>query len=321
VAALPLQRLGQDPHGGRATTGVYRGTGQTLRQLVVEAGGGLAGRLQQQAGVGGQARFQLPGTEPKQIIPPAQAADVEGGRQPVGDRAEPACRQGGSQHLTVQRMGQAGEDAAAGSLQHKQAALLGCLDRVAVGQPLEHDDGQRLAPGDQLHGRPGRLGKGVEAGRDQLSEPCRAGQFTRPAPHPLDLVQRTGLPSGQDQLAQVQRVPLRHPQHLLPGHSIDCSTQDTAQQLGGRLWRQGRQLEAPGGTVLPERHYRVGCWCPAPERDQHDRLVVEGELVHQRGRGVIQQVRVINPEDQWSPAASLGEHGRGSAEGVQTVTA
>jgi hypothetical protein len=47
---------------------------------------------------------------------------------------------------------------------------------------------------------------------------------------------------------------------------------------------------------------------------------VEGELVHQCGRGVIQQVRVINPEDQWQPATPLGEHGRGSAEGVQTVT-
>jgi hypothetical protein len=105
-------------------------------------------------------------------------------------------------------MGQAGKDAAAGSLQHQQAALLGRLDRAHVDQHLEHADGQRLAPGGQLHRRPGRLGEGVEAGRDQLGEPSRAGQPTCPAPHPLDLVQRTGLPSAQDQLAQVQRVSL-----------------------------------------------------------------------------------------------------------------
>jgi hypothetical protein len=64
VAALPLQRLGQDPHSGRAATSVHRGAGQALSQLVVKAGGCLAGRLQQQVWVGGHACFQLPGPHP-----------------------------------------------------------------------------------------------------------------------------------------------------------------------------------------------------------------------------------------------------------------
>ena len=43
--------------------------------------------------------------------------------------------------------------------------------------------------------------------------------------------------------------------------------------------------------------------------------------MHQRGRGVIQQVSVVDTEDQWTPAAPLGDQGRGPTQGVQTVIA
>jgi len=69
VSALPLEGLGQDPHRGRATPGIHRGTGQAFGQLMVEAASGLPGRLQQQVWVGGHAGFQLPGTHPQQVVP------------------------------------------------------------------------------------------------------------------------------------------------------------------------------------------------------------------------------------------------------------
>ena len=83
VSALPLEGLGQDPHRGRAAPGVHRGAGQALGQLMVEAGGSLPGRLQQQRRTGGHAGFQLPGAHPQEVVPPSQGAGVEGRRQPL----------------------------------------------------------------------------------------------------------------------------------------------------------------------------------------------------------------------------------------------
>jgi hypothetical protein len=135
---------------------------------MVEAGGSLPGCLQQQRRAGSHASFQLPRAHPQQVVPPSQGAGVEGHRQPLGHRPHSAQRQGGPQHLAIQRVGEPSERPAAGSLQHQQASPLGCLDRVLVDEPFEHPDGQRLTPGDQLNGSPGRLVHSAEASLDDL---------------------------------------------------------------------------------------------------------------------------------------------------------
>ncbi len=218
-------------------------------------------------------------------------------------------------------MGKAGEHAAAGPLQHQQSTALGRLDRVPVDQPLEYADGQGLAPGGQLHGGLGRLAQGAEAGVDQLGQPGRAGQSAPPAPDAVDLAHGAARQPAQDQLAQVQRIAVGHPQHLLPGDPVDRPTQGMAQQFGGRLRRQRWQVQTAGQAVLPQRDHRVGSRLSGPHGGEHHRQAAERELVHQHGRGVVQQVGVVNPKDQQPPAAPLGHQGGGSAENLHAVVA
>jgi hypothetical protein len=218
-------------------------------------------------------------------------------------------------------VGQAHPRPPPGLLHHQQPGALGGLDGGAVGQALEHGQRQRLTAGGQLDR--GALGRPqpVQAGADQLGKAGGAAQATRPAPQLAAAVQGARLQPPEDELAQEQRVAFGHADELVPCHRVDLAVQGAVEQPVHRLAAQRRHGHPPGQAVLPQRDDRVGGGLAAAHGG-HDRRQRAGhELVDERGRGVVEQVRVVDPEQQRPPTRPLGEQLGGPAEGVEAIVA
>src|SRR4029450_2451507 len=77
----------------------------------------------------------------------------------------------------------------------------------------------------------------------------------------------------------------------------------------------GRQVEPQGQDILRERDLRVGGPLAGPHGGDHHGDAPERELVHQCGRGVVEQVSVVDPEQQRPAARPRGGEpgGRGGS--------
>jgi hypothetical protein len=307
VPALLPERVGEELPGGLAAAGVAGGAGQALAQLQVEAADGLAGGGQEHLRPCRRPGLHLPGGHPQQVVAAAQVLAAERLGQHAEDRPRPGHRKGGPQHLPVQGVGQAYPRPPPGPFHHQQPGALGGLDGGAVGQELQHHQRQRLPAGGQLDG--GALGRPqpVQAGADQLGEAGGAAQATRPAPHLAGAVQGARLQPPEDQLAQEQRVAFGHVNELVARDRVDLAVQGAIQQPLHRLAAQRLHGHPPGQAVLPQRHDRVGGGLAAAHGGHHHRQRAGHELVDQRGRGVVEQVRVVHAQHQPLRPGAPGE--------------
>jgi hypothetical protein len=187
---------------------------------------------------------------------------------------------------------------AAALLDPQQPLDLQRLDGAHRHQARQQLDPQRIAVGEQLEDAQLVLVGALQAGGDQLHQPRRHRPRPLPAPHAVRVGQRALIEPGDHQLPQQQRVAAGRPPQPGRGRRVDLPAQRRAEHLLDLQRRQRQQVEPLDDPILPQRGDRVGCGLPASERDQHERRTGADDLVQQRRRGVVEQVRVVDPEHQ-----------------------
>jgi hypothetical protein len=153
-------------------------------------------------------------------------------------------------------------------------ARLGHGGHGGVGEPLADDGGPAQDP-------LGREGQPVEPGRDQRLE--RVGDGQRPLPGRG----RAGLPEGDGQLLDEQRVALAGVEHLAGQLRRGAGAEHRDEQLGRRLLAQRVEVDPLGpGPQQPGR--QAGQLGPADA--QVGELALGPAAVADQGRGHLQQV-------------------------------
>ena len=191
-AALLEIRLDDQQPGSHPTAGVASRAGQPFGQRRVEPLLGLAGRFQQQVGVAGHARVELPGADLQGVLP-ATGAGVphRPGQSPAhaaaGDGAHPPPHQ-----FAVQRVGQPGLLPVSFRKQLQQTAFLDGSDRGRAGQRHELADAQRVGHSQVLHGPAAGLVEAFQPRLDQLQQARRGHDVGGQPPHPFLQKERVG---------------------------------------------------------------------------------------------------------------------------------
>ena len=115
--------------------------------------------------------------------------------------------------------------------------------------------------------------------------------------------------AGVQGLSQVQRGPPGEQPQPSPGPRVDAATQERGEQLGGRRLGHGREIDPLGQPFLPQGHHGVGTGLTGPDRHDHARRRVGGD-VQDQGRGsVVEQVGVVDPHHGGGVAVQQGTGG------------
>ena len=268
----------------------HGGASEPLGQFQVAQGPGPVAGRQQRRRIARRAAVQPPDGHPQVVLAPPRPAPFDLLGQPPHQRPpaqQPAAR---PDHLAVERVGQPDLQPDAVGLHAHQMPLLQPLQRVRRGEPGQQIGAERLAEGqvlqhlalvaDQLPDPPG----------DRLAQRRRHRQRPAPAPHPAHVHQRP----GEHQFPYIERVPpARLPEPDGRG-LLHPAAERRPEQRGGLLHRERLKVETGQQVVLPERPHGVGRGRLAPHGRDHPGPPEHDQVVDQRGRGGVQQVRVVD---------------------------
>jgi hypothetical protein len=140
---------------------------------------------------------------------------------------------------------------------------------------------------------------------DELREPRSGGDRAAPAPHAAVVGQQAAIDPVADQLAHEQRVaPGQVPQRA-HRPTVGRAAQRGAEERLDIVARELGELQQRAQLVLPQRPERVRSALVAPHADDRERLAGGNQLMHQRGRGVVEQVPVVDAQHQAAPRGAL----------------
>src|ERR1700712_4330086 len=114
-----------------------------------------------------------------------------------------------------------------------------------------------------------------------------------PAPDALDIGQGGRLAPPTDQLSQIEDVSAAELPQLLFGQSVHRRAQRSLDQLADLGAGQGLDLQPFSRAVLPQCRDWLRRGLSGAQRGDHESHAGDHKVEHQRGRGIIQQVRVI----------------------------
>jgi len=172
-----------------------------------------------------------------------------------------------------------------------QGSHLGCPERLSHGNQLE--EGTLVA-------REVR-----EASLDQLDQPLGWDQRPRQSPQLSVVGQSTGAEGTENQLTQEQGVALGaggKPRHR---GGLEGAAQSGGEELSHGVGGQALEVDPLGQALLPEGDYGIGSGLAGAQGGKHEGGARLGELVRQRGRGVVEKVGVVDEEDQSLAVAPL----------------
>ncbi len=168
----------------------------------------------------------------------------------------------------------------------------------AVVERAQVCDRQWTGQGQDLHG--GEL-VGIEARhprRDDLLEAGAGRPRAPPAPLAVDLPQRPGLQTREDDLTQVERVPRRDAPDPVGAAVLHAATETPRQQPGRLALREVVQLDPLGEPVLPDVGHRRGRLRSGSGRREYDDETRGHELMQQRCGHVIEVLTVVGEQQQ-----------------------
>jgi hypothetical protein len=186
--------------------------------------------------------------------------------------------------------------------------------RGGIGQLVEGRLGKWPGQGDEFEDVTLTLGDRAQPHRDELDQPGRGLQRPAQAPDPAFVHQQSGFERAVDQLAQEERVAQRALHDEAPGRGVDRATEDGQQHLLDRLLAERPELDPPGRVVLPQHDHGVGRRPEGPPGGPHagqDRgRTGLGQLVHQHGGPVVEQVGVVDEDQDGAPAGLVEQFAR-----------
>ncbi|WP_189892664.1 hypothetical protein [Streptomyces xantholiticus] len=228
--------------------------------------------MDEQAGVGGQACGDLPGSDAEHIALAASTErpntfDVTAQDAPLAQDRNPPPHD-----LGVERVSQLDHDASVHQLHPDEASALEGLERLVV-RCLELPDTDGPDEREQLHEAQAGRRQGGHARRDPLGEASGRRDRARQAPHMILADQIAPLNGAHDQLAEEQRIafagllegddgaPFDHPaqgrrQHRLGGGAVQRRHVDTEKTVWSIDRGDGVRCR---DVVAGRRHEEDGC--------------------------------------------------------------
>ena len=151
------------------------------------------------------------------------------------------------------------------------------------------------------------------ATRSRSRTPGRSGPSQRPQPQPASTSAPDDSPPATSSRRNraLPRVTSNNRRAVTPSTvPPNAAPSSAATSVPG----QGLDLDPHRQLVLPQRHHRVGGRLATADRDDDTGRARRREQVHQRRRGVVEQVGVVDPDHGRAPAPSVA---RGPEDGVE----
>ena len=297
-----LERAAEEVHSLQIRPGVERRPSETLRSHALPQQPRSLGRGPELAGPGSIARVSPPRRDPEAV----RLVQSTHCLQSVSEGEQhlvPAGRWHLRAHdLAEQRMGDA-ELPRRLRAWRQEASPLEPHGGVGHAERSDAGDADRLADRDELEDRALRVVQGAHPQRDEVVQPLAQLETTGPPPHPLLGPQGAGLDTVADQLPEEQRVAhARAPQEVQRA-ALDVPFEHGAHH--GLHLRPSERLDRHqrSGSVLPEGHDRVGHRRATAHGHHRGGRALGEEQPDECGRGVVEEVRVVDAEQEASFAA------------------
>ena len=169
---------------------------------------------------------------------------------------------------------------------------------VDTDEGLRELDAQGFTERNVLERRVLRLVQLAESGGDELRQALRYADLPSQSPYGAVALQRAGALSGVDELAQQEGVAGADPRELGACGAVDVLTQDAVDEQLGVFGAEQLEIETTGQSVRPQGQDRVGQPFGRSRGDQHRHRTARREPMDQRGRRVVEQVRVVDCDEQ-----------------------
>jgi hypothetical protein len=160
--------------------------------------------------------------------------------------------------------------------------------------------------GGQFQHGPLGIGQVTQPQRDQIDQPGRGAQAAAKTPETAVGGQRSTIQRPAYQLPQYHRVTAAAIGQLPHRRRVHRAREHFDQQLLDRHVVQDAQLDPLSRAVLPQRRHRVRRRLTRADGDQDRRRLGQSQLVHQRRRPAVQQMRVIHEYHQRLPLGPPG---------------
>ena len=184
---------------------------------------------------------------------------------------------------------------------------------------LQAIGGERLTHGDKFECCLFGVIECAHTHRDEMVQPFVRIELPAPPPHALLAPERAGFDTMADELAQEQRIAVAR----LPQEAQRCTVdrivehaRDDGLDFGAREWLQ---CDERRGAIRPYRRDRVGRRLAAAHRDDRRRNSVCNEESHERGRRVVEKMRVVDTQEQ-SRAVVVRQRADHAAQGRVAAT-
>jgi len=301
----PAKQVERQPQQMRSTMpprgllgALERGLGEAAGHLGVAAEQCAPRPLDQRDGIRLLPAVEPPRGQAHRVVPAAHAGRLGGVRQPLQQPAPHGVGHGGAGHLGVDRVHRAELAAAAVDDQFDETGahqLVHELEGPLTFQPVDTD---RFAQGDGVEQLAGVRAEAVQPLLDQLGEPRGRGDRSEEEPGGSHQTQRARVAQAGHELAQVEQVAAADPGQRGRRDAVHAPVEHSAQQFGDRRVRQRCQVDAGDELVAPEHRDRLRHRLPGAQGQHRPDPSGHEQLQHQRRRGVVQGVHVVDRQVQ-----------------------
>lgn len=196
----------------------------------------------------------------------------------------------------MQRMGQAQQHPVAAAVLGQQAATAQAVDPGDAGDT--GDDVRLYRLGQRGEPEDGQVGivHPEETVADQIPYAARRARLAGPPPRARHRAQPAGLATGQDQLAEQQRVAAAPAAQPFRGEQLDRPAHGALENGPHRIQLERCQVDHLAIAVATEPFDGVADLLSRAHGQHHGQAAADDQLVHERGGAVVEQVRVVDYE-------------------------
>ena len=158
-----------------------------------------------------------------------------------------------------------------------------------------------------------------QARLDDLDEPRRRCDLADQPPDPVAGTQAPVVEGTLHELADEHGVALAPLGEQCGGGRVDRSAQHGDEQGGGGVGVEAGHLDALGQPVLPQGDHGVGSRVTGPHGREHGGRARHGDLVHERGGRIVEQVGVVDEQQQPAVLRPGRQGGDGAVQQIGAV--
>jgi hypothetical protein len=192
-------------------------------------------------------------------------------------------------------------------------------ERVERLEPGQLRQAQRFAEGKQLEAAPDAVPEAGDPAEHELGQRRRDPRAPGQTPQPVSEAQHALSSQAAEQLGDVQRVAVAELPDPIAHAGLHRATENRLDQLIGLGLVERSEREPICAGVLPQRLDRVRARLAGPQGHDDERRRRSREVEDERGRGVVEVLRVVDAENELPAPGELRERLRGRSQHRQRV--